>query len=128
MAVDPIKYLIVPRLLAGAAMVPALTILFDLVAAVGAYAVAVGMLGLDAGAFVARIQWYVDPFDFVHGALKAACFGVVLTTVGCYKGYNAGGGARGVGVATTQAVVIGSIATFVLDYVLTTIILAVHPD
>lgn len=128
MAVDPIKYLIVPRVLAGAIMVPALTLLFDLVATMGSYVVAIGMLGLDEGAYVSRIQWYLDPYDFTHGLYKSIVFGLVLTTVGCYKGYKAAGGARGVGIATTQAVVIASIATFVLDYVLTAILLAGAPE
>ena len=109
-------------------MVPCLTIIFDLVAFVGSYTVAVGFLGLDEGAFVERMRWYLDPFDFTHGLYKSICFGVILTLVGCYKGFNASGGARGVGIATTQAVVIGSISVFVFDYVLTTILLAGTPE
>ena len=65
----------------------------------------------------------VDPSDFTHGLYKGAIFGVVIALVGCFKGFNAKGGARGVGDATTQAVFIGSIAVFVLDYVLTAIML-----
>jgi len=127
MAIDPINYLIFPRIIAGAVMVPALTIVFDLVAAVGSYVVAVGFLGLDEGAYVERIRWYLDPYDFTHGVYKAIVFGVLLTLIGCYKGFHAKGGARGVGVATTQAVVLGSILIFVLDYVLTAILLAGAP-
>lgn len=128
MAVDPIKYLIFPRLIAGAVMVPALAILFDVVAFVGSYLIAIPVLGLDEGSYMSRLEWYLDPYDFYQGILKAFVFGLVLTTVGTFKGYNASGGARGVGSATTQAVVIGSIATFVLDYVLTALMLAVFPD
>ena len=58
----------------------------------------------------ARIEWLLDPYDFMHGMLKAIVFGVLIALVGCYKGYMADGGARGVGMATTQAVVIGSIS------------------
>ena len=123
MAVDPIKYLIVPRLLAGAVMVPCLTVIFNLVAFLGSYIIAIPVLGLDEGSFISRIEWYLDPIDFIQGLVKAFVFGVVITTVGCYKGFYATGGARGVGVATTQAVVVGSISIFVLDYVLTAIIL-----
>ena len=128
MAVDPMQYLVVPRMLAGVLMMPCLCVLFDLVAIVGSYLVGVVFLGIDEGAYVARIKWYVDPTDFTHGLYKAAVFGVVLTVVGCYKGYYAKGGARGVGVATTQTVVIGSIAVFILDYVLTSILLAGASD
>jgi phospholipid/cholesterol/gamma-HCH transport system permease protein len=127
MAVDPINYLVGPRLIAGSAMVPCLTMLFDLVALAGSYIVAVVFSGIDEGAFSSRMKWFVDPFDFTHGLYKSIVFGLILTLIGCYKGYNASGGARGVGVATTQAVVIGSISIFVLDYVATSILLAFLP-
>jgi phospholipid/cholesterol/gamma-HCH transport system permease protein len=127
MAVDPVKYLAVPRIIAAAIMVPTLTVIFDVVASIGSYVVAVGVLGIDEGAFMARIEWNLDPFDFTHGIYKSIAFGIVIALVGCYKGYHAAGGARGVGNATTQAVVIGSISIFVLDYVLTTILLMFAP-
>ena len=87
-----------------------------------------GFLGIDEGAFYSRIEWMVDPYDFYHGAIKAIVFGIVLALVGCYKGYHASGGARGVGIATTQAVVIGSISIFILYYVLTSILLMFAPS
>ncbi len=127
MAVNPMQYLIVPRLWAGAVMVPCLCVMFDLVATLGAYVVAVLMLHIDEGAYIARIKWYLDPADFMHGIYKSVVFGILITLVGCYKGYNAKGGAAGVGVATTQTVVIGSISIFVLDYVLTSILLQQLP-
>ena len=127
MAVDPIKYLVSPRLLAGVIMVPALTALFDLIAALGSYGVAVNMLDLNEGSFLARLEWFLDPYDFWHGLAKATVFGLLITLVGCYKGFFASGGARGVGTATTQSVVISSITIFILDYVLTTILLVFAP-
>lgn len=123
MAIEPLQYLIMPRLIASAIMMPCLVVIFDLVATVGSYLVAVTYLHIDEGAYVARIKWYLDPGDFTHGLYKAVVFGGVMALVGCYKGYNAKNGARGVGDATTQTVVIGSIATFVLDYILTSILL-----
>ncbi|MBI5511286.1 MAG: ABC transporter permease [Deltaproteobacteria bacterium] len=128
LAVDPINYLVVPRVFASAVMVPCLSLIFLVVATVGSFIVGVSVLGIDEGAFMARIEWFLDPFDFTHGLYKAIVFGVVLSLIGCYKGYNAAGGARGVGMATTQAVVIGSISIFVLDYVLTSILLIGAPD
>ena len=128
LAVDPINYLVVPRVFASAVMVPCLSIIFLVVATIGSYIVGVGVLGIDEGAFMSRIEWFLDPFDFTHGLYKAIVFGVVLSLIGCYKGYNASGGARGVGMATTQAVVIGSISIFVLDYVLTSILLIGAPQ
>lgn len=127
MAVDPVGYLVVPRVVASAAMVPMLTMIFTGVAFIGAYIVAVGTMGIDEGAFVSRIEWFLDPYDFMHGIYKAFVFGIVLALIGCYKGYHAAGGARGVGEATTKAVVIGSITIFVLDYVLTTVLLQLEP-
>jgi phospholipid/cholesterol/gamma-HCH transport system permease protein len=127
MAVDPVNYLVGPRLIAGSLMVPCLTMLFDMVAVIGSYVVAVGFSGIDEGAFISRMKWFLDPFDFTHGLYKSIVFGLILTLIGCYKGYNASGGARGVGDATTQAVVIGSISIFVLDYVLTAILLSFSP-
>lgn len=123
MAVDPYNYLIAPRLIAAALMVPCLNILFNAVAAIGAYVVAVWWMDIDEGAYSARIAWYLEPSDFVHGSVKALIFGVVIAVIGCYKGFHATGGARGVGVATTQTVVVASIAVFMLDYVLTAIML-----
>lgn len=127
MAVNPMQYLIVPRLWAGAIMVPCLCVIFDLVASVGSYIVAVLVLNIDEGAYIARIKWYLDPADFTHGIYKSVVFGILITLVGCFKGFHAKGGAQGVGVATTQTVVIGSIAIFVLDYVLTSILLQSLP-
>ena len=123
MAVDPFNYLIAPRLFAAAVMVPCLNVVFDTVAAMGAYLVAVWWMDIDEGAYNARIAWYLEPSDFMHGCVKAFIFGIVIATIGCYKGFYAKGGARGVGVATTQTVVMASIATFVLDYLLTAILL-----
>ena len=128
LAVDPINYLVVPRVVASAVMVPCLSAIFLMVATIGSYIVGVGVLGIDEGAFMSRIEWFLDPFDFTHGLYKAIVFGIVIALVGCYKGYHASGGARGVGMATTQAVVIGSISVFVLDYVLTSILLIGAPE
>ena len=123
MAIDPYNYLMAPRIYASAIMVPCLCILFDAIAALGAYLVAVVTMHIDEGAYRARIAWYLDPTDFTHGMIKALVFGVVIATIGCYKGYHAHGGARGVGAATTQTVVLASISVFVLDYMMTAILL-----
>ncbi len=128
MAVDPIHYLIVPRVVSLGIMVPALTVVFLSVAAVGSYVVAVIGLGLDEGAYMSRIEWMLDPYDFAQGVAKSLVFGLVIGVIGCFKGFHADGGARGVGVATTEAVVIGSISVFLLDYVLTTVLLLWAPQ
>jgi phospholipid/cholesterol/gamma-HCH transport system permease protein len=119
MAVNPVQYLVVPRFIAGIVMVPLLSILFTLIGMCGCYFVGVVLLGIDEGIFIAKVKWFVDPSDLVSGLIKACVFGGILTMVGCYKGFNASGGARGVGIATTQSVVVSSILILVADYFLT---------
>jgi phospholipid/cholesterol/gamma-HCH transport system permease protein len=123
MAIDPYNYLIAPRIAASALMMPCLCILFDFVANLGAYLVAICFMHIDEGAYRGRIAWYLNPPDFTNGMIKAAVFGLVIATIGCYKGFHAKGGARGVGLATTQTVVLASIAIFVLDYMMTALML-----
>jgi phospholipid/cholesterol/gamma-HCH transport system permease protein len=109
----------VPRFLAGVVMVPALSVLFTLVGMCGAYFVGVVLMNIDPGVFLGKTRWLVDPNDITDGLIKATVFGGVLTLVGCYKGFYASGGARGVGIATTQSVVVSSVAILVADYFLT---------
>lgn len=123
MAIDPMSYLVVPRVFAGAVMVPVLTMIFDFVGVLGSYLVGVMYNGIDEGAFLSRIQRWLEPADIFQGLIKAFVYGTVITLVGCYKGFNAGGGARGVGQATTDAVVAGSISIFILNYFLTAVML-----
>lgn len=119
MAVDPMEYLVAPRILAGVCMVPVAAAVFTAVGMLGAYLVGVNLLGINEGAFLYRIQWYADPPDFVWGLFKAGVFGYVMAVVGCYKGLYVRGGAEGVGKATTQAVVVASVSILILDYFLT---------
>jgi phospholipid/cholesterol/gamma-HCH transport system permease protein len=124
MAINPVQYLVAPRIAACAVMVPALTILFFALAGVGSYVVSVLWLGIDEGAYFSKIEWFLAPDDMWQGLLKSFVFGITVALIGCYKGFTATGGARGVGRATTQAVVWTSIAIFTLDYLLTTLVLS----
>ncbi len=121
MASNPVKHLIVPRVIAGVIMVPLLTIVSDFVGIIGGYFVGVIILDINAGAFVKNITRYVELDDIYNGLIKAAVFGLILSLVGCYKGFNTTGGAEGVGRATTEAVVLASITILVSDYFLTAI-------
>ena len=121
MAVDPIRYLVVPRILAGLLMVPVLCVISDFVGVTGGYFVGVKLLGINSGVYVANTIKYVELVDVFNGLVKAACFGVILTTIGCYKGFYASGGAQGVGRATTEAVVLASVLILISDYFLTAI-------
>lgn len=119
MAVDSRQYLIVPRALAGLLMAPVLTMIFNVVAMFGAYLVAVGPGSISGAEFLARIPLLTGVEDVVHGLLKSVVFGYVVCIIAAQRGYFAAGGAAGVGQATTQAVVGGSIAVLALDYCLT---------
>ncbi len=116
-AVNPVQYLLVPRVFAGMVMVPMLTMLFNTAGMVGAYLIAVNVHGISAGTFIYRTQQWLDPEDINEGLIKAVVFGLAVTLIGCYKGYNASGGAKGVGQATTEAMVASAVSIVVLDYV-----------
>ncbi len=127
MAVNPIQFLILPRLIAGMLVAPILTLTFFIVGMGGAYLAAVIDLGVDHGQFVANIVDIVEVQDVVQGLIKSAVFGLIVALIGCYQGFNATGGGRGVGIGTTRAVVIGSVSVLIFDYFLTQILLEVMP-
>jgi phospholipid/cholesterol/gamma-HCH transport system permease protein len=119
MAVNPVKYLIVPRVLAGLMMLPILTVFADVVGVAGGYFVAVNLLDVNPVVYMRRTYDYLELDDIFGGLLKAAVFGVIIATISCYKGFNTQGGAEGVGKATTGAVVISSMLILVSDYYMT---------
>jgi phospholipid/cholesterol/gamma-HCH transport system permease protein len=124
MAVDPLNYLVVPRIVAAAFAAPVLTMLFNAIALFGAYMIAVWAKDLSPGTFLNRLQTLVQAKDLTNGLGKSMVIGFVVTTIACYRGYRAEGGARGVGIATTQAVVGGLVAIFAIDYIYTAISLS----
>ena len=128
MAVNPVQYLAVPRVVAATLMVPCLTALSGLVGVFGAYLVAVHILDIPAIAFTRRLLYYVDADDFIGGLIKAAVFGFALSLISCFHGYQTEGGAVGVGHSTTKAVVASSVTILVLDYFLTALILNLLPE
>ncbi|MBF0289173.1 MAG: ABC transporter permease [SAR324 cluster bacterium] len=119
LAVSPVQYLITPRILAGVVMLPVLTSIANMMGVVGSYLLAVGLLDVDSGIFMAKIRDFVVVRDIIGSMLKAAMFGVVLTFIGCYKGYNASNGAEGVGKATTEAVSFSAVFILLSDYIFT---------
>ena len=123
MAVSPVQYLLSPRLLAGVLTVPLLCILYSCVGMAGAWLVAVRWLGVDPGVFVSNIERHMVPSDFFMGIIKAAVFGFLIAAISCTRGYYASGGARGVGEATTQAVVHSAVSILIANYLLTTLLL-----
>lgn len=125
MAVNPIQYLVLPRLIAAAIVTPILTLLFFVIGMGGAYFVAIIIEGVDPGQWVAQLREIVAPIDVAQGMMKSVVFGFLITLIGCFQGYNAAGGGRGVGIGTTRAVVMGSVSTLILDYFLTDILLGI---
>jgi phospholipid/cholesterol/gamma-HCH transport system permease protein len=119
MAVNPVQYLVTPRIVAAVIMLPILTGFCDLIGIGGAYYVSVNLMGVDGGMFMDKISIYAGSWDVVSGLIKSSVFGLILTLVACHKGLTASGGARGVGQATTQSVVLSSILILVSDYFLT---------
>jgi phospholipid/cholesterol/gamma-HCH transport system permease protein len=116
MAVNPVQYLLVPRVMAGLIMVPVLAMLFNTAGLSGAYFVSVVVKNVSAGTFLSRTQQWLAPADFMESILKGAIFGLTVALICCYKGYNASGGAKGVGQATTEAMVASALSIFILDF------------
>ncbi len=122
MGVSSVQYLLSPRLLAAVVMVPLLCIVYTCVGLVGAWVVAIEGLGVDPGIFINNIQEYLVPRDFWMGEIKAACFGFLIAAISGARGFNASGGARGVGQATTRAVVQSAVAVLIANYIITSVL------
>jgi len=123
MAVNPIQYLVVPRIIAATAMFPLLTMLFEAVGYAGAYLIGIFVADIPAGPFIEHTRTLLEPRDLVHGLIKSTIFGAVVAIVTCWRGYAATGGSKGVGEGTTRAVVMSSIAILLVDsaFVLVTV-------
>lgn len=118
MALNPFKYVIVPNILAGIIAFPLLTAIFDVVGIYGGYLVSVHALGLSEGTYFSQMELYVDMEDIKIGLYKSLSFGLLVTWICTFMGYNAGFGARGVSRATTNAVVLSSVVILLWDYML----------
>ncbi len=121
LSTDPYRYLIAPRLAAAILMLPLLTLTADIIGISGGWLVATKTLGFNATVYIRNTWDFLQTWDVVSGLIKAAVFGFIVALMGCYHGFNASGGARGVGRATTHAVVSAAILIFAADYLLTTL-------
>lgn len=119
MSINPVKYLVVPRIFAGITMMPILASIFSLAGVFGSYFAGVKLLGINSGVFMSRIYEMIDIEDFTNGIIKSIFFGLLFTLISCYYGLNARGGAAGVGLATNKAVVAACVTIVVSDYFLT---------
>jgi len=123
MAINPVQYLVSPRILAGVISFPLLTGIFDVIGIGGGWAVGVGLMGAPSGPFFNGIAQNMTGHDITTGLLKALVFGLVVMWVCCYKGYYAARMATGVSQATTEAVVLSSVLILAWDYFMTSILL-----
>jgi len=119
LSTDPLRYLVLPRLIAGFLTLPMLVFVADIIGVFGGYLVAVYRFGFNPEAYLTHTQQYLETSDVVSGLVKAAVFGFIVALMGCYQGYYSRGGAQGVGQATTYAVVSASVLILVFDYVIT---------
>lgn len=128
MRIDPVRYLIAPRIAASIISFPLLTAIFDIVGIVGGYVSGVLLLGASASTYVYRVQTSMDIKDITDGLIKAIVFAVIVSTVCCYQGYfthmrTDSHGAKAVGLSTTSAVVISCVLILVSDYVVTSLLI-----
>jgi phospholipid/cholesterol/gamma-HCH transport system permease protein len=121
MGVSPVQYLLSPRLIASVFMLPLLYILYTTVGLAGGYLVAVQLLNIDPGVFFDRIRSMASGDDLFMGLVKSMTFGFLISSISTRHGYYASGGARGVGEATTKAVVQSAVAVLISNYIITSI-------
>ncbi len=119
MAVDPLRYLVAPRFIAGISMLPLLTIFSTMMGIIGGYVIAVYYYGMAPNSFLDPLPLHVTAFDFVSGLVKAFVFGVIIVTISCYRGMTTTGGAAGVGRSTTNSVVICYSVILIGNFLLT---------
>lgn len=119
LATNPVKYLVVPRVIAATLVLPVLVVFADIVGIFGGYFVAVQLLDANPHVYLAKTFQYLEFKDVYSGLLKSSVFGFLIALISCHYGFNAEGGAEGVGRATTRAVVASSMVVLVSDYFMT---------
>lgn len=115
MAYDPLAYLVVPRVLAGILMFPIVVVFANVIGVTAGWITAINLLEMSTEQFIRGLRLFYVPFDITYSLIKSTSFGLVVTLIGCFQGFTTTGGAEGVGIATTRAVVIGSMLILVLD-------------
>jgi phospholipid/cholesterol/gamma-HCH transport system permease protein len=122
LSTNPIKYLVVPRLVAAVICMPILVAIADSIGVFGGYLISTKSLGFNGAAYLKNTADFVTNHDVQSGLIKAAFFGFIIALMGCYSGFHSRGGAQGVGTATTNAVVSSSILILATNYLLTSIL------
>jgi phospholipid/cholesterol/gamma-HCH transport system permease protein len=119
MAVNPLRYLVAPRFIAGITMLPLLTVFSCLMGVLGGYIIAVYYYGMSPNSFLDPLPDHINTFDMFSGIVKGFVFGVIIITISCYRGMTTFGGAAGVGRATTNSVVICYSVILITNFLLT---------
>jgi phospholipid/cholesterol/gamma-HCH transport system permease protein len=119
MAVNPLRYLVAPRFIAGISVMPLLTVFSSIMGVFGGYIIAVFYYKMSPSSFLDPLPAHITTFDFVSGMVKAFVFGVIIVTISCYRGMTTKGGAAGVGRATTNSVVICYSVILISNFLLT---------
>ena len=119
MAVDPLRYLVAPRFIAGTFMLPLLTVFSSVMGIWGGYVIAVDYYGMAPNVFMDPLPVHITSFDLFSGIVKAIVFGIIIITISCYRGMTTRGGAAGVGRATTNSVVICYSVILIGNFLLT---------
>lgn len=122
---NPIKYLVIPRVLACLAMMPILTVFSDFIGVFGGYFISVTKFSITPGQYWSDIFDFLVVKDFIHGLIKSVFFAGIIAIVSCYKGLECSGGAQGVGKSTTSAVVTSIVLILVSDYFLSNLLMSV---
>lgn len=124
LSTNPYRYLVAPRLLAATLMLPCLVFVGDIIGVLGGFLIGTQKLDFNSGSYIHNTAEYLQAVDVISGLVKAAVFGFVISLMGCYYGYNSKGGARGVGAATTGAVVSAFVLILITNYFVTEIFFA----
>jgi len=119
LSTNPKKYLVAPRVIAATLVMPLLTLVADIIGVFGGYIIGTQKLGFNPGTYIKNTADFLETMDVVSGLVKAAVFGFIIALMGCYHGYHSKGGAQGVGLATTNAVVSASILILISNYFVT---------
>jgi phospholipid/cholesterol/gamma-HCH transport system permease protein len=119
LSTDPMKFLVLPRILAGLVAMPLLVAVANLIGIFGGYLVGTTRLGFNPATYIKNTLDFLEPADIASSLTKAGAFGFLLTLMGCYHGFHSGRGAQGVGEATTNAVVSASVLILAANYLLT---------
>ena len=119
LSTDSIKYLVAPRVLAAVITLPLLVLIGDIIGVMGGYLVSTTKLGFNSSNYIINTVQYLESMDVISGLVKAAAFGFIISIMSCYHGYYSDKGAKGVGNATTSAVVSSSILILISNYLIT---------